>query len=238
MTATSGKLTGPSAGDVIRAWAGRPQRGVIFDFNGTLSDDEPILLEIFTELFAGYLGWTMTPAEYYSRLAGRSDREIIETAVAEQGNGDAELIGHLLRRRRELYKEKVARQSPITEAATALVARLAADRIPMGIVTGAQRQDVLCVLDRSPVGGHIAMLVTEEDVTAGKPDPEGFLQGARALGLDPGQILVFEDSIHGIRAATAAGMHCVAVAGTLGSTRLAEVTCAVVPRLDASLLDL
>src|SRR6185437_9134207 len=61
--------TGPSAQAVIRAWAGQAQRGVIFDFNGTLSDDEPILLEIFTELFAARLGWRMTAEQYYGRLA-------------------------------------------------------------------------------------------------------------------------------------------------------------------------
>jgi beta-phosphoglucomutase len=190
---------------------------VIFDFNGTLSDDEPILLEIFTELFAAQLGWQMTVEQYYGRLAGRSDREIIETAVAEQGAGDAGLVEDMLRRRREMYKEK---------------------RIPMGIVTGAQREDILAVLDRSPAGEFIAALVTEEDVAEGKPHPEGFTLGARALGLSPGQILVFEDSVHGVRAAMAAGMPCVAVTGTQGSARLAEVTSALVPCLDASLLDL
>lgn len=228
----------PSAQAVIRAWAGQAQRGVIFDFNGTLSDDEPILLEIFTELFAAQLGWQMTAEQYYGRLAGRSDREIIETAVAEQGAGGAGLVEDMLRRRREMYKEKVARRSPITETAVALVRRLAAERIPMGIVTGAQREDVLAVLDRSPAGEFIAALVTEEDVAEGKPHPEGFTLGARTLGLSPGQILVFEDSVHGVRAAMAAGMPCVAVTGTQGSARLAEVTSALVPCLDASLLDL
>ncbi|MGH3265785.1 MAG: HAD family hydrolase [Trebonia sp.] len=226
-----------SAREVIGAWAAQPRRGVIFDFNGTLSDDEPVLLEIFTELFARHLGWSMPPSEYYGRLAGRSDREIIDTVVAEQAPGDTVLARGLLRLRRELYREKVARASPITDAAVALVRRLAASGIPLGIVTGAQRQDVLAVLDRSPAGEHITVLVSEEDVTEGKPDPEGFIRGARALGLSPGQILVFEDSVPGISAAAAAGMHCVAVAGTMGSARLAEVTRAVVPRLDPALLD-
>lgn len=234
MTVTSSA----SAQAIVRSWADQPRRGVIFDFNGTLSDDEPVLLEIFTELFAARLGWDMPAAEYYGRLAGHSDREIIQTAVAEQAPGDTPLAEDLLRLRREMYKEKVARRSPITEASVALVRRLAAERIPMGIVTGAQREDVLAVLDRSPVGQHISALVTEEDVSEGKPHPEGFTLGARALGLSPGQILAFEDSVPGVRAAMAAGMPCIAVTGTQGRTRLAEVTSALVPRLDPSILDL
>ena len=228
---------GPSARDVIREWAALPRRGVIFDFNGTLSDDEPILLEIYTELFAEHLDWQMTAAEYYGTLAGRSDREIVETAVAERAGGDPGLAEYLLRRRREMYQRVVAVRSPITEAAAGLVGRLAAERVPVGIVTGAERSDVRCVLDSSPVGEHIAALVALEDVTEGKPDPEGYLLGARALGLDAGQILVFEDSIPGIAAAAAAGMRCVAVTSTHGADQLSGITTALVPRLEAALLN-
>lgn len=50
-----------------------------------------------------------------------------------------------------------------------------------------------------------ATLVTADDVKAGKPDPEGFLIGARVLGLEPERTLVFEDSLAGLRAAIAGG---------------------------------
>lgn len=241
---------GLSARDVIGAWAKLPRRGVIFDFNGTLSDDEPILAEIFTELFAEHLGWEMRAGEYYARLAGRSDREIIEIVVGERiaavladhdvaaaPSAAADLTKDLLRRRRELYQRKVAARSPITDATAALVSRLAAAQIPIGIVTGAQRDDVRFVIDRSPVGAHISALIAEEDVARGKPHPEGFLRGASALGLTPREILVFEDSVPGITAATAAGMRCVAVTGTRDSAELGSVTSAVVSRLDPSLLE-
>ena len=52
-------------------------RALIFDFNGTLSDDEPIMCEIFQELFAA-AGKPLTEEEYFDGLAGRSDPEIVE----------------------------------------------------------------------------------------------------------------------------------------------------------------
>ena len=55
-----------------------PTRAVIFDFNGTLSDDEPVLCAIFTELFAEH-GRPLTEREYYDELAGLSDPEIVRT---------------------------------------------------------------------------------------------------------------------------------------------------------------
>ena len=53
-----------------------PVRAVVFDFNGTLSDDEPILLRIYQELFAEH-GRPLTAEEYYAELSGLSEEEII-----------------------------------------------------------------------------------------------------------------------------------------------------------------
>jgi len=49
-----------SATDVIETWLLSERPAVVFDFNGTLSDDEHILFDIFSELFGAHLGWAMT----------------------------------------------------------------------------------------------------------------------------------------------------------------------------------
>ena len=53
-------------------------KALIFDFNGTLSDDEPILCEIFIQLFAEH-GKPLSTQEYFDELAGLSDPEIVRT---------------------------------------------------------------------------------------------------------------------------------------------------------------
>ena len=199
---------------IVQAWASRSERAVIFDFNGTLSDDEPVLCRIFGDIFAGELGWAMSEADYYARLAGLSDREIIETVVAEVAGGDERLVDVMLRLRQERYAQAVAAAVPVTDGAVALVRLLAAWRVPLAIVTGAQRADVELVVHSAGLAGCFDVLVTEEDVAHGKPDPEGFLAAAEQLGVDPADVLVFEDSVVGARAARAAGMQCLAVAGT------------------------
>lgn len=207
--------------DVVRAWAAEPRRALIFDFNGTLSDDEPILARIFTEIFAARLGWQLSAEEYRATLLGHSDREIVEIAVREHGGDDPALVDELLRMRKERYRVAVAEQSPISPEAVELVEWLAAAKVPMAIVTGAQRDDVLAVLGSSPVGKHLHDLVADEDVQHGKPDPEGFLLGADLLGVAPSSVLVLEDSGPGIRGAEAAGMRCIPVTGpsTLATIR-------------------
>ncbi len=202
-----------AAQEIVRVWEQRPGRAVIFDFNGTLSDDEPILERVFGELFAEHLGWTMTAADYRDTLLGHSDREIAEIGVREHGDGDPEVIERIMQERSERYKTIVAEQSPITSAAIALVEQLAAAGVPMAIVTGAQRADVEAVLASSPVGRHIRVVVADEDVEQGKPDPSGFRRGAELLGVPAEDVLVFEDSVPGITGAGAAGMACIAVTG-------------------------
>lgn len=69
-----------------------------------------------------------------------------------------------------------------------------------------------------------AVLVTAEDVAAGKPDPAGYLEAARRLGLPPADCLVVEDAPAGVQAALAAGMRVVALPTTHPAEELAAAT--------------
>jgi beta-phosphoglucomutase-like phosphatase (HAD superfamily) len=80
------------------------------------------------------------------------------------------------------------------------------------------------------------VLIAEEDVSNGKPHPEGFLTAAQLLRRRPDDVLVFEDSVPGINAALAAGMHCLAVASE-PSTELHATAPAIVTELSAELVE-
>lgn len=196
--------------------SGQWPAAVIFDFNGTLSDDEPVLLQVFTELFERHLGWSMPGNHYWRFFLGRSDRDIIEAAVAMTAGHDVALVDRLLAERRRRYRELVAEVSPIAMQAEDLVHRLVSAQVPLAIVTGAQRADVDFVLSRSSIAGCFRAVVCEEDVTAGKPDPQGLYLAAAALGVESQckSVVVLEDSVPGARAAATAGMRCVGVLGS------------------------
>jgi len=91
--------------------------------------------------------------------------------------------------------------------------------VRVGIVTGTLRRLITPVLSERGLTDAVEALVTVEDVTRGKPDPEGFLAGARALGLadDPGGVVVFEDSRAGVAAAQAAGMRVIGIGPAAGT---------------------
>jgi HAD superfamily hydrolase (TIGR01509 family) len=198
-------------------------RAVLFDFNGTLSDDERIMCEIFQELFAER-GRPLTEQEYFARLVGRSDPEVVRAWLGED---DPALIGEKIAR----YRERVADGSTVTAGAREAV-RAAADGGTAAVVSGAARSEIESVLDAAGIAGLFTVTVSAEDVTHGKPDPEGYLLALELLGAEAGDAVAFEDSEPGVDAARAAGIRCVAVLGTLPPERL-ERADAIVDRLDA-----
>jgi beta-phosphoglucomutase len=201
-------------------------RALIFDFNGTLSDDEPILCEIFQELFAE-AGKPLTEEEYFAELAGRSDPEIVERWL---GAMDQNVVGAKVER----YRGRVADGSCVPEHVREAV-QVAAAAVPIAVVSGALRDEVEPVLSASGLAGLVSATVTAEDVRHGKPDPEGYRRALGLLGVDGGEAVAFEDSDVGVAAALAAGLRCVAVLGTMPRERLTRAE-AVVPRLDAEVV--
>jgi beta-phosphoglucomutase len=206
-------------------------RAVIFDFNGTLSQDEPILCEIFSDLFAEH-GRPLSAQEYFDQLAGLSDPEIVRTWLGRDHPDVDEVIEQRIAR----YRERVADGSSVPEAVREAV-RYTAKRVPVAVVSGAARAEIEHVLEASGLDGLIAAIVPAEDVAEGKPHPAGYLQALDLLDgdLEASDVLVFEDSEAGVASAKAAGMRCVAVLGTLAPERLAAAD-EVVSAIDVPLM--
>jgi HAD superfamily hydrolase (TIGR01509 family) len=82
---------------------------------------------------------------------------------------------------------------------------------PLAVASSGVRGYLEAVLQRLGLRQYFDVLVSGEDVTRGKPDPEPYLLAAVRLGVRPAQCVVFEDAAVGVRAAKAAGMACIAV---------------------------
>ncbi|MDQ2982211.1 MAG: HAD family phosphatase [Actinomycetota bacterium] len=208
-----------------------PVRAVIFDFNGTLSHDEPILCEIFCELFAQH-GRPLSAQEYFDELAGLSDPEIVRAWLGR----DHPSVDEVIQRRIARYCERVADGSSVPEAVRAAV-RYAADRVPVAIVSGAARVEIEPVIRAAGLAAFVGPIVAAEDVAQGKPHPAGYLRALTLLddGLNASDVLVFEDTEAGIASANAAGIRCIAVLGTLAPERLAAAD-EIVPAIDVELM--
>jgi beta-phosphoglucomutase len=192
-------------------------RAVIFDFNGTLSQDEPILAAIFMELFAEH-GKPMSAQEYFDELAGLSDPEIVRTWLGP-GHPD---VDEVIRERVDRYRAAVADGSSVPEEVREAV-RYVAERVPVAIVSGAARAEIESVVQAAGLSDAVSVVVSSDEVEHGKPDPEGYARALELLDgeISPPDVVVFEDTEAGVVSAKAAGMRCVAVLGTLAPERLA-----------------
>lgn len=207
-----------------------PVGAMVFDFNGTLSDDEPLLCEIFTHLFAEH-GRPMSAQEYFDHLAGLSDPEIVTTWLGE----DHPDVRAVIDQRERRYREASSDGSTIHEHTREAV-RFAAERVPLAICSGAAQNEIQPVVEAAGLAECFRAIVASDDVTHGKPDPEGYVQALALLEVDPADAVVFEDTEAGIASARAAGVgRVVAVRTTLEPHRLAEAD-ELVDRIDFDLM--
>ena len=211
--------------------AHEPPRAVVFDFNGTISDDEPLLAELCTLIF-GEIGIDVTEERYFSEFAGYSDPERV---LAGAGRSDQAVAQGLLDRRTELYLARAGTGETVHLPVAACIREIA-ERVPVAVASGAVRAEVEAVLAGSGLLPLLAAVVTADDVARGKPDPEGYLIALDRLGVRGPDALSFEDTHFGVMAAVAAGMRCVGVGATVSADRLLDAGAeAVVAGLDWSI---
>jgi beta-phosphoglucomutase len=202
---------------------------LIFDFNGTLSHDEPLLCAIYQELFARH-GRPLTVEQYYTRLAGLSEEAIIRGWLSVDGP----LLASLVAERIERYAA-AADGSTVTEPVRAAV-RYAATRVPLAIVSGAFRAEIEPVVEACGLAPAFAAIVAADDVEHGKPHPEGYLRVLERLGVDHSAAVAVEDTEAGIASAKAAGIRCLGLRGTLPDDRLALAD-ELIDRIDLTLVE-
>ena len=118
----------------------RHVEALLFDFNGTLSDDEGVQCGIYRELFAGH-GRPLSEDEYFAELAGYSDPEIVERWL---GPGHP-AAGEVLEGRTRLFRERVGDGSTVP-AHVREALRSAVGRVRLAVVSGAGRSEVDAVL--------------------------------------------------------------------------------------------
>ena len=121
----------------------RTARALVFDFNGTLSHDEPVLYAIYADLFAEH-GRPLTEADYFGRLAGNTEEAIIGGWLGVEGEG---LRGARRGANRALPAARPT--DPTVPAAIRDAVRHAASRVPVAVVSGAYRREIEPVL-RAP----------------------------------------------------------------------------------------
>ena len=193
-------------------------QAVLFDLDGVLVDSTPCV----TRTWSAWAREHGLDPEYVVHVA--HGQRTIETVRKVAPQLDAQRETDLLEQR-ELNDTDGLRVLP---GAKDLLTTLPADRYT--IVTSGTRQ---LATKRLQIAGLPvpAKMITADDVTRGKPDPQPYLAGAAALGFEPEACIVFEDAPSGIRSAKSGGMKAVALTTTYPRDQLLEADL-VIPSLE------
>lgn len=188
-------------------------RACIFDFDGVLADTEELhyhsYQKVLEPLGAGF-SWDTYQREYMAF----DSRQAFAAALRAAGVEAAPPVSELLERKMQAHELAVAQAelSPLPGAREAL--QFAADCGPLALCTGAQRRDVLPLLEAFGVRSLFSAIVTADDVRISKPDPESYRLAAEKLGMAPANCLAVEDTPGGLVSARGAGCRTLAICTT------------------------
>lgn len=183
--------------------------GVIFDVDGTMVDNKDYHERAWFELCRRH-GMELTAEDYRNRIHARTNDKIIPDLFGDAiGNDKAACIA--LEKEtiyRDLYRPHVKPLGGFIKFLDELKAR----GIPCAAASNSPAGNVNLVLDELGIRRYFTSVITADDVSHGKPDPEIFLTSAARIGLAPQQCIVFEDSGPGFEAARRAGCPYIVIA--------------------------
>lgn len=180
---------------------------VIFDMDGTLADSTK----------ADYLAWKKLFEDYEKELSYENYIPLLGVKSAIVANDYLNLTDETeLQRalaRKLVYFEDVIREEGIFALPYArdFLEQVHGSGVRMALATSSRRAKMEMVMERLGFLPFFEIIVAGEEVTNSKPNPEVFLKAAQKLNVSPENCLVFEDAIHGVSAAKAANMKCVAI---------------------------
>ncbi len=203
-------------------------KAILFDFNGVIINDEPIQMEIYTEILKDE-GIELSESDYYASL-GMDDRTFVSAAYQRAGKTlEGNKVLELTQKKSEKWRERIASEPPIFEGVENFIRKSAQD-MTLGIVSMARLEDIEFFLQTVGLRELFAVIVSANDITACKPDPQCYREGFRlidafrtASGHPPiihGECLVIEDAPPGVLAAKANGLPVLGVTNTVSDSEL------------------
>lgn len=203
-------------------------KAILMDFNGIIIDDEPLHMRAYQEILKAE-GIDLTEEDYYASL-GMSDAAFIDAAHGRARREVSDINRQkIIDAKTAKWRTMVEKEIPLFEGAENFVRKMAKD-FALGIVSMARREEIEYVLERANLRDCFTILVTAEDVSTHKPNPECYRKGfqmldaARAKGghnpMNQNECLVIEDAPQGIRAGRGAGLKTLGITNTVDAAKL------------------
>ncbi|QOV88088.1 HAD family hydrolase [Humisphaera borealis] len=209
-------------------------RAVLFDFDGVLVNSEPLHYQAFREVLAKE-GIVLTEEQYYRDLIGLDDRGAFRFAYGLHSKVlTPRKFLQLMAEKTLVMRDLVYRRKMTTLPGVGELVRQLWRRIPLAIVSGAMHEEIEVMLEGVALRDCFGTIIGSEDVTAGKPNPQGYLMAMRQISdrlmhegkiehaLTPADCLVVEDAPTVVHSVVKVGFPTLAVCNTYGPEQLAD----------------
>lgn len=201
-------------------------KAILFDMDGVVIDSEPLYEKAGNVLFERY-GISIPPEEQKD-LKGVTELEFYRRIEARYRPGwDREQV---IKEGQALVRKILRSELELMPGVTSLIDRLKKSYF-IGLVTSTPKHLVDDICRIVPFKDMFQEIVSADDISNGKPHPEPYLTMMQRLRVDPEEVVVVEDSLHGITSAKASGALCIALASSFEREEL-KAADAVVESLD------
>jgi len=198
-------------------------KAVLFDFNGVIINDEPLHEKLIEQLLIEE-NLRPKPGEFREMCLGRSDRACLSALLEGRGRAVSDrYLDDLIDRKAKAYVQQLSALEtlPTCVGLEDFIFNLRPTLCKLAIVSGASLAEIELVLERCQLRKYFTTIVSSNDLTTSKPEPDGYLLAVERLNqtfpdlnLQPAECLAIEDTFAGIAAAKQAGIPVVGVANT------------------------
>jgi beta-phosphoglucomutase len=206
---------------------------VLFDFDGVIVNSEPLHFQAFAEVLASEQ-IDLTEDEYYRDMIGFDDKGAFKYIFDKRGKTlDAKTSLRVMTRKSAVMMDLIHRRQFTALPGVEEFVRGLWRNYPLAVCSGALREEIEAMLEGVSLRDCFPTIVAAEDVTVGKPDPQGYLLAMQQVstrlkkGIAPGDCLIVEDAPTVIAGVRSAGFTVLGVATTYPTEKLTEANWAV-----------
>jgi beta-phosphoglucomutase family hydrolase len=193
-------------------------KAVIWDMDGVIADTGPYHFRAWRKVFRER-GVELTEEDFRRNFGKRNDTIITNTLGDGIATAEIEAIS---REKEATFRRLISNNMKPMPGVTGLIKALAEAGFKQALGSSAPIENIRLILKSLGIADAFQAITSGDEVTEGKPGPQGFLLAARKLVMEPGNCGVIEDAVAGVTAAKRAGMKCLAVTNTHPRERLAE----------------
>ena len=198
--------------------------GILFDMDGVLIEAKEWHYEALNRAL-DLFGMPISRFDHLTTFDGLPTRKKLEMLSVERGLPE-ELHEFINEMKQAYTMQMVHAQCKPTFVHEYALSSLRAAGYQLAVCSNSVRQTVVTMMDKANLSPYLDLMVSNEDVSKGKPDPEMYLKAMSTFGLLPTECLIVEDNENGIKAARASGAHLLVVKDVL-DTNLDNLTAAI-----------